>query len=601
MDWMTVQTGIAASLMLALIVYTSLRDDRTRLTRTLTWLLVMILMWAIGMAIGDRSGMPRALTLALTVPPACFMSPLFLLLMLRYARMGPFIDRPRTEWALLAPFTVFMFLFLTNDLHGWIRNPVAALTRGDAARAGTSLFWAFQTVSVATAAAGLVVCFRLAWVSTSPATRRSMVLLSVAATLPLVTHMVWLLDLTPLGVPLTPAALSVTSCLVVMAIMRYQLLDVQPIARRDVIEAAKDAVIVADVERVIVDVNPAAATLLGLPRSEILGRTLEDVTRSFVRTRPHDALASLLKKIDEDHVAERIEFQTEDARTFEASVGRPRDPDGVHAGYFLVISDRSSERQAQQLLYQSQKLESIGILAAGVAHEVNNPLAFVRANFEHLGQLAMSVEDALDRLPKDLADQLHDVPEIVEESVAGLNRIQAVVQGLLGFSRMPTQRNDDVDCNAVVTDAIRFASLGPNANPRVETMLSPTLPPIAGVHEQLVQVLLNLLLNARKSLADWPDARISVRSRSTPGWVEICVEDNGPGVPESIRHRIFDPFFTTRDASQGTGLGLSIAFDIVRGHDGELVHIAPAEGGARFVVKLPIRAGSLEARNLLSS
>jgi PAS domain S-box-containing protein len=428
-----------------------------------------------------------------------------------------------------------------------------------------------------------------------------MILLSVAATLPLLSHVVWVLRLTPFEMPLTPAALSVTSYLVVMAIMRYQLLDVQPIARRDVIEAAKDAVILADVEGRIVDVNPAAATLLGLKRSAILGRALEEVARSFVPTRPEDALATMLKKLGEDHTAARIEFQTADGRSFEASTGRPSDPDGIHAGYFLVISDRSRERQAQQLLYQSQKLESIGILAAGVAHEVNNPLAFVRANFEHLGQLAMSVEDALDRLPKDLADQLHDVPEIVDESVAGLNRIQAVVQGLLGFSRMPTPQHDDVDCNSVVKAAIRLASLGPHADLTIETVLSPEIPPIVGVQEQLVQVLLNLLLNARKSLADWPEPKIAVSTRSIQGRVEICVEDNGPGVPEAIRDRIFDPFFTTREASQGTGLGLSIAFDIVRGHNGELVHEAPADGGARFVVKLPIRAGSLEAKHRPSS
>jgi signal transduction histidine kinase len=114
-------------------------------------------------------------------------------------------------------------------------------------------------------------------------------------------------------------------------------------------------------------------------------------------------------------------------------------------------------------------------------------------------------------------------------------------------------------------------------------------------------VLLNLLLNARKSLADWPEPKIAVSTRSIQGRVEICVEDNGPGVPEAIRDRIFDPFFTTREASQGTGLGLSIAFDIVRGHNGELVHEAPADGGARFVVKLPIRAGALGAPHLLSS
>ena len=109
-----------------------------------------------------------------------------------------------------------------------------------------------------------------------------------------------------------------------------------------------------------------------------------------------------------------------------------------------------------------------------------------------------------------------------------------------------------------------------------------------GVEEQLVQVLLNLVLNATKSLANSPDPRIWVSTKLVEGRVEIHVQDNGPGVPEAIRDQIFDPFFTTREPNQGTGLGLAIAFDIVRDHNGELLHEAPTEGGACFVVKLPI-------------
>lgn len=598
---MLIQTAIASTLMVALVAYTALNDDKSGTSRTLMWLLILILSWTVGMALGNRPGVPKVVTLALTAPPACFMSPLFLLLMLRYARMGPFINRPRAEWAALAPFGIYMLMFLTNQWHGWMRDPVAQLTGRSAFEAGTPLFWAFQIASISTAVAGLLVCGRLAWTTTSRATRRSMVLLSVAASLPLFSHIVWMLHLTPLEFPLTPSALSITSLLVVMAIMRYQLLDVQPIARRDVIEASNDAVIVADIERVVVDLNPAATRLLGLDRSSALGRPLSEVMDSFETTKPQAALRELMQHLEERTREERVEFQTEDGRTFEATMGCPIDREGFLAGYFLVISDRSSDRQAQQLLYQSQKLESIGILAAGVAHEVNNPLAYVRANFEHLGQLAMSVEDERDRMPKDLADLLADVPEIVDESVAGLNRIHAVVQGLLGFSRMSTEQRDDVDCNEVIGDAIRLASLGPSTGLSIETQLRVNLPTILGVKGQLVQVLLNLLLNAKKSLADSLEPKISVSTRPVQGWVEICVEDNGPGVPESIRTRIFDPFFTTREPNEGTGLGLAIAFDIVRDHNGELIHEAPSGGGARFVVRLPDASLQPDATKLLSS
>ena len=585
---MLVQTAVAATLILPLIVYTSLRRDGSGLARPLTWLLAMILLWAVGMAIGDRPGVPRSVALALTAPPACFMSPLFLLLMLRYARAGPFRDEPRTEWALLAPFACFLLLFLTNDAHGWMREPSVGLTGREAVTTATPLYWVFQSTSVAVALAGLAVTVRTGMTSNSPAVRRSMALLALAALLPLSTHTAWIANWPRLDFPLTPAALAVTSCLVVMAIMRYRLFDVQPIARRDVIEASRDAVIVADIDQVIVDANPAAARMFGCERSQILGHPLSAVTAAFSCTEPEDALEALLEDLRNDRVAERVEIAAKDGRVFEVWSGRPIDRNGDHAGYFLVVTDRTGERQSQQLLYQSQKLESIGILAAGVAHEVNNPLAFVRANFEHLGQLSLSIENALERLPKDLAEALHEVPDLVDESVAGLDRIQAVVEGLLRFSRMPTHQRGDVDLNDVAAEAIRFAALGPHDGIEIVTDVAYDLPAVVGVKEQLVQVLLNLLLNAKKSLADWPERRITLSTRLVDERVEISVEDNGPGVPEEIRDRIFDLFFTTREPNQGTGLGLAIAFDIARAHNGDLVHETPETGGARFVLRLPV-------------
>jgi PAS domain S-box-containing protein len=588
MDWTLLQTATAVTLMVPLIVYTWLRHDASGTARTLMWLLVMILSWTVGMAVAHRPDVPRALALALTVPPACFMSPLFLLLMLRYSRSGPFIAQPRTEWALLAPFGLYMLIFLTNDWHGWMRGPLSELTGRASVASGSPLFWSFQIASVSTAFAGLVVTFRLAFTSISFATRRSMVLLGLGTSLPLLTHLIWVLKWGPLEFSLTPTALAFTSFLVVTAIMRYRLFDVQPIARRDVIEASREAVIVADVEQVVVDANPAAARLLGCERRQLLGHPLSAITAAFSCTEPEDAIDRLLEDLEHDRVPDRREIQAKDGRVFEISGGRPIDRDGLHAGYFLVVSDRSSERQAQQLLYQSQKLESIGILAAGVAHEVNNPLAFVRSNFEHLGQLALSIESALERLPKDLAESLNEVPELVDESLAGLDRIQAVVQGLLGFSRMPTQQRDDLDVNDVAAEAIRFAALGPHEGIAIVTDIAFALPRIVGVKEQLVQVLLNLLLNAKKSLADRTEPRITVTTRQVDERVEVCVEDNGPGVPEEIRERIFDLFFTTREPNQGTGLGLAIAFDIARAHNGDLVHETPADGGARFVLRLPV-------------
>jgi signal transduction histidine kinase len=142
----------------------------------------------------------------------------------------------------------------------------------------------------------------------------------------------------------------------------------------------------------------------------------------------------------------------------------------------------------------------------------------------------------------------------------------------------------------VVAEAARFASLDRGARVRLELQLGRDLPAVLASPDQLVQVLLNLFLNAQHALVDRAGARIVVSTAVADGGVEIRVADNGPGVPEPIRDKIFDPFFTTSAPNHGTGLGLSIAFDIVREHGGSLELTNPADGGACFVVRLPVSA-----------
>ena len=135
--------------------------------------------------------------------------------------------------------------------------------------------------------------------------------------------------------------------------------------------------------------------------------------------------------------------------------------------------------------------------------------------------------------------------------------------------------------------ALRLAAFDRNNAVVVEPRLADGLPPIRGSANRLVQVLLNLLLNANQALAGRPDARVVVESARDGRSVVVQVRDNGPGIPEEQRHRVFDPFFTTRAPGEGTGLGLSIAFDIVREHGGELELGAAPEGGACFTIRLP--------------
>jgi len=588
MGVLILQVGIAGPLVLALILHTAQNRERGPLQRTLFWLLCMILAWMVGMvvhALDDPALRPWAALLLL--PPACFMAPLFCLLMLQYARVDLLERHLGARWALLAPFGVFLAAFATQEWHGLMTGMSDDLTRLTPVQHASPLFWAFQIWSNAVALVAFAICVRIARSATSPDERRRVLLLCTAALVPLIVHGLFTLRVLPLQVPLTPAALGVTSLLLVVGIQRYRLLEVQPIARRDVIEASSDAVIVADADERVVDLNPAAAELLGSERPALCGARLGEVLARLEPTQPEDAFPRMLELLRSGGDPSLRELETAGGRVLELSGGSPRDGAGMRVGHFVVLRDRSTERRAERLLHQSQKLESVGVLAAGVAHEVNNPLAFVRANLVHLQGLAEFLEERRDELPKELLEAAADMPEVIDESIAGLERIQEIVRGLLRFSRMPSGRIEVCDANAIVVEATRFASLDRGTSVRLESRLAEELPRIEAAPDQLVQVLLNLLLNARQAVKNQRDAIIVASTRAVADRVEIRVADNGPGIPESIRSRIFDPFFTTRPPNEGTGLGLSIALDIVSRHGGTLELDDAVAEGTCFVVRLP--------------
>jgi signal transduction histidine kinase len=257
-----------------------------------------------------------------------------------------------------------------------------------------------------------------------------------------------------------------------------------------------------------------------------------------------------------------------------------------------VLRDRTEERRTESLLRQSQKLETVGSLVAGVAHEVNNPLAFVQANLSQLEGMAALISKRLPALEGGEAEELAEMPQLVAECIEGIGRIRRIVDAMQRFSRVPSDEFAPVDVNCVIEDSIRLADLHRNRDVLVQSLLEPDLPFVHGSASRLEQVFLNLLVNAKHALAEQSAGRIEVATRLVGDVVEISVRDDGPGVPEALRDRIFDPFFTTKGPEHGTGLGLSIAFDIVREHGGVLELRLTTDGGACFVAHLPPHRGS---------
>ncbi len=381
-------------------------------------------------------------------------------------------------------------------------------------------------------------------------------------------------------------------------VFRYQLLAALPLARGDVVDHLRDGVVIADAAGRTIDANPGALAILGRSLAEVRGARLGELLATLGQNAAAvELLNERFEQLAPDDAIAPVELSTRLERRIEVTAMCLRAPAGGALGRFAVLRDRTDERRTEGLLRQSQKLETVGSLVAGVAHEVNNPLAFVQANLAQLEQLAAQV---VKRLPAfaddDGAEELAEMPQLVAECVEGIGRIRRIVDAMRRFSRM-SDEFAAVDVNRVVEESIRMADLHRNREVLVQSLLEPGLPAVHGSASRLEQVFLNLLVNAKHALAERSAGRIEVTTRLVGDVVEISVRDDGPGVPEALRHRIFDPFFTTKGPERGTGLGLSIAFDIVREHGGVLELRPTSDGGACFVTHLPQHGSSPAPRS----
>ena len=288
------------------------------------------------------------------------------------------------------------------------------------------------------------------------------------------------------------------------------------------------------------------------------------------------------------------------------------------AGAVAIFQDLSEIKQLQRQVLQTEKMASIGQLAAGIAHEINNPMGFIHANLSQLGEYlddlgriwervgalrkavhgdpaAARVElDALERCIDEVdADYLlDDFAKAVRESLEGAERIRHIVQDLRAFSHQDTDRSVEADLNQALdsTANIVWTMMKHSV---VLTKEYRELPPVLCRPMQLKQVFMNLLINAYQAIearGNEAGFRGEIRLRTEP-WgdgVRITVDDNGAGIAPEHLDRIFDPFFTTKEVGVGTGLGLSTSFSIVRRHGGSLRAESRPGEGTRFELVLPL-------------
>ena len=260
----------------------------------------------------------------------------------------------------------------------------------------------------------------------------------------------------------------------------------------------------------------------------------------------------------------------------------------------VYVRDITDQRDSEVRRLQAEKLASIGMLAAGVAHEINNPAAFVLANIEALSGQMRLIDDKLKDLPPGLSKRLglsevlFEASAILQESKEGMARIHRIVRDLGSFSHADDDGNAQVNVNAAVESALTMLRNELKYRAHVERDLRATKV-VRANSARVGQVFLNLIMNAAQALDEASINRnmVIVRSYDDGPSVVVEVHDNGPGIPSEVLPRIFDSFFTTKPRGVGTGLGLPISQGIVRSLGGELTVESRVNEGAIFRVRLP--------------
>jgi signal transduction histidine kinase len=254
-------------------------------------------------------------------------------------------------------------------------------------------------------------------------------------------------------------------------------------------------------------------------------------------------------------------------------------------GVVLVARDLREIASLRNRLVVSDRLAAVGQLAAGIAHEINNPMTYVRANLSAMGSLLDTVHAKLSaELVHELDAELAEGHELVDESVDGVDRVAAIVRDVKDFSRPSGGEQECVALQPLLESVLRVARPQIPNGCRVERRYV-EIPEVGGSSQELKQVFLNLIINAFQAING--EGSVCVRTAHEAGKVIVSIEDEGCGIPADAIEHIFDPFYTTKPVGEGTGLGLSISYQIVRNHGGEITVDSQPGVGSTFRVALP--------------
>ena len=351
----------------------------------------------------------------------------------------------------------------------------------------------------------------------------------------------------------------------------------------NIVESINVGILAADLEDRVESWNTQIEQLSGISRERAVGSRLSDLfppelSGQFDRVRGETGIHHIYKFVLKSAAASghgngngngnAAKFREV---TLNIAIAPLVSKDQEQIGRLIIFDDVTDRAELERRLVQADKLSSIGLLAAGVAHEVNTPLAVIST---YAQMLAKQVAD-------DSQKSL-----ILEKIAKQTFRASEIVNSLLNFSRTSTTTLGDVNLNRVIQETLSLLEHQlQKSGIAVETALDAKLPPIHGNSGKLQQVFLNLFLNARDAMPD--GGRLEVRTWQGSAGARIEVADTGQGIAPEHVHRIYDPFFTTKAARKGTGLGLSVTYGIIQEHGGSIEVSNGRDGGARFRIELP--------------
>lgn len=390
-----------------------------------------------------------------------------------------------------------------------------------------------------------------------------------------------------------------------------------------IVESSDDSIIGTDLEGNILSWNEAAEKLFGYTRAEALG---QHITILFDAEKSNSHLTTIdkIKRQESIERFESVRVGKGGRRIDVATILSPvRDVEGRLQGVSAIyrdIADRKRaerEREAMEIqLRHAQRLESIGQLAAGIAHEINTPaqyigdnIRFLRSSFNDLIEVVQR-QRALSESPGasgtfegqqtgssvsniDLEYLMGEVPQAIDQTLDGVSHISTIVGAMREFSHPGTKEKQPLDLNHAISNTITVARNEWKYVAEVETDYDSSLPLVLCLPGDFNQVMLNLIVNAAHAIADvvkgGEKGTIVVQTRNQISNAEIRIRDTGGGIPDHIRDRVFEPFFTTKPVGRGTGQGLALARAIiVDKHRGQIDFETEPGKGTTFVVRLPI-------------